>query len=185
VPRTDAERTEVVYGTDSGVVGKMLLSAKAIRPEWAMPNVGNLGGVTALATADLNKKVRGTPPATPHDHPTHPAAVPVAANMRCRSIEYPFGAMWLPCPRCMSNVGALGGGAGERRCDCRTRRRTRAGSPRASPCRTVVILPRVSIRREPQRIRCAFVEALVDVSLIVHRQSDNCPWTIKYKCLPP
>jgi hypothetical protein len=62
VPRTDAERTEVVYGTDSGVVGKMLLSAKAIRPEWAMPNVGNLGGVTALATADLNKKVRGTPP---------------------------------------------------------------------------------------------------------------------------
>ena len=62
MPRTDAERTEVVYGTDSGVVGKMLLSAKAIRPEWAMPNVGNLGGVTALATADLNKKVRGTPP---------------------------------------------------------------------------------------------------------------------------
>jgi len=46
---------EVLYGTDNGLVGQMLITSEVAKPGWTIGNVRGLGGVSAMKSFDLTQ----------------------------------------------------------------------------------------------------------------------------------
>lgn len=52
---TKAGEKEVLYGTDSGLIGQLLCDSKSLRPGWVVPNIRGLGSITNLLAHDVTQ----------------------------------------------------------------------------------------------------------------------------------